>query len=251
MTQRSLKEWGDFLSEVLDTFFQADDETEQDMTFIRRVLHDLGSKQELSGFETKVPLDVITSHLSSLLEQEGFGHGFLTGAVTFCAMLPMRSIPFRVICLLGMNDDAYPRQTKPLGFDLIARNPRPGDRSRRKDDRYLFLEAILSVRDKLHISYVGRNIQDNSIRPPSVLVSELLDYIEEGFAVPGETIRQHIVTKHRLQAFNPDYFRDNDKSQHHSKVKGLISYSRENCEAAQQMMDLNKAGKVLYHPRTP
>jgi len=250
-TQRSLKEWGDLLSEVLDQFFLADDETERDMTFIRRVLYDLGNRQDVSGFEEKISLGVIKSHLSSLLEQEGFGHGFLTGAVTFCAMLPMRSIPFRIICLLGMNDDAYPRQTKPLGFDLIARNPMPGDRSRRKDDRYLFLEAILSVRDKLHISYMGRNIQDNSIRPPSVLVSELLDYIEEGFAVPGETIRQHIVTEHRLQAFNPDYFRDNDKSQHHSKVKGLISYSRENCEAAQQMMDLNKQERCFITRELP
>ncbi len=135
----------------------------------------------------------------------------MTGGMTFCAMLPMRSIPFRVICLLGMNDDAYPRQTKPLGFDLMARNPRPGDRSRRNDDRYLFLEAILSAREKLHISYVGQSIQDNSIRPPSVLVSELLDYIEEGFEVPGEKILEHIVTKHRLQAFSPEYFRKKGK----------------------------------------
>jgi len=249
--QRSLKEWGDFLSGMLDQFFLADDETERDMTFIRRVLYDLGSKQEFSGFEIKVPLGVIKSHLSSLFEQEGFGHGFLTGAVTFCAMLPMRSIPFRVICILGMDDNAYPRQTKPLGFDLIARSPRPGDRSRRKDDRYLFLEALLSVREKLHISYVGQNIQDNSIRPPSVLVSELLDYIEEGFEVPRVTVREHIVTEHRLQAFSPDYFRNNGKSQHHSKGKGLSSHSRENCEAAQQMLDLNKQERCFITHALP
>ena len=130
-----------------------------------------------------VPLGVIKSHLGDCLEKEGFGHGFLTGGLTFCAMLPMRSIPFRVIGLLGMNDDVYPRQARSLGFDLMAKKPKPGDRSRRIDDRYLFLEAILSAREKLHISYVGQSIQDNSIRPPSVLVSELLDTIDEGFKI--------------------------------------------------------------------
>jgi exodeoxyribonuclease V gamma subunit len=241
---RSLREWGDFLAEVLDHFFQADDETERDMTFIRRVLHDLGKRQDLSGFEDKLSLGVIKSHLSALLEQEGFGHGFLIGGITFCAMLPMRSIPFRVICLLGMDDDAYPRQTKPLGFDLIARDPKPGDRSRRKDDRYLFLEALISVREKLHISYVGQSIQDNSIRPPSVLVSELLDYIAEGFtlAVPEKSILEHIVTKHHLQAFNPTYF----GGQEHS-----ISYSTENCEAARQLLDANKEEKPFITQALP
>ncbi len=231
---RSLKEWGDFLTKVLADFFLTEEETERDILFIRRVLRDLGEKQDRSGFDEKIALGVIKSHLGSSLEKESFGHGFLAGGMTFCAMLPMRSIPFRVICLLGMNDDSYPRQTKTLGFDLMAKNPRPGDRSRRNDDRYLFLEAILSAREKLHISYVGQSIQDNSLRPPSVLVSDLLDYIEEGFDAPGKKILEHVVTKHRLQAFSPEYFRN----------KGvLFSYSQENFEAAKKALSPLKEGR--------
>ena len=108
---------------------------------------------------------------------------------------------------MGMNDDSYPRQTKSLGFDLMAKNPRPGDRSRRKDDRYLFLETLLSARERLHISYVGQSIQDNSPRPPSVLVSELLDYIDQGYELQEGKILEHVVVKHRLQAFSPEYFK--------------------------------------------
>ena len=220
---RTLMEWEDLLTKVLDDFFLADEDTERDILFIRRVLRDLGKKQELSGFDEKCPLGVIKSHLGACLEKEGFGYGFLTGGLTFCAMLPMRSIPFRVIGLLGMNDDVYPRQARSLGFDLMAKKPKPGDRSRRIDDRYLFLEAILSAREKLHISYVGQSIQDNSIRPPSVLVSELLDTIDEGFKIQGEKILEHIVISHHLQAFSPEYFR---------KEGRLFSYSQENLEAA-------------------
>jgi exodeoxyribonuclease V gamma subunit len=133
----------------------------------------------------------------------------------------MRSIPFKVICLIGMNDDSYPRQSHKLGFDLMAATPRIGDRSHRMDDRYLFLEAILSARQHLHISYVGQSLKDNSPRPPSVLVSELLDYVEEGF---GKTVREGICVHHRLQAFSPSYFAGDRR---------LFSYSAENLRAAQ------------------
>jgi exodeoxyribonuclease V gamma subunit len=221
---RTLEEWGDFLSGLLENFFLPDEETEREAQIIRRTLSDLSGRQELSGFQEKVGLEVISDYLRTCLEQEGFGFGFLTGGLTFCAMLPMRSIPFRVICLMGMNDDTYPRQFKSLGFDLIAKNPRPGDRSRRKDDRYLFLEALLSARERFFISYGGQSIQDNSLRPPSVLVSELLDYVEQGYAVAGKKILDQIITRHHLQAFSPEYFKKNKK---------LLSYSKENFEAAQ------------------
>jgi len=143
----------------------------------------------------------------------------------------MRSIPFKIICLVGMNGDAYPRQVKPLGFDLMAKHPKPGDRSRRNDDRYLFLEAMLSVRQRLYISYVGQSIQDNSLIPPSVLVSELMDYIDQGFEIPGKSILDHVFTEHRLQAFSPEYFRTNDR---------LFSYSGQNRQAAQCILEARK-----------
>jgi exodeoxyribonuclease V gamma subunit len=90
-------------------------------------------------------------------------------------MVPMRSLPFRLVCLLGLDDGALPRRTPAAGFDLISQKPRRGDRARRLDDRYLLLEILLSARDGLYLSYVGRDPRDNAELPPSVLVSELLD----------------------------------------------------------------------------
>ena len=228
---RSLQEWGEVLLKFVDGFFLTDGETERELHVIRRTISDLASKQEASGFREKVSLEVIKSYLRTRLEGEGFGFGFLSGGMTFCAMLPMRSIPFKVVCLMGMNDDSYPRQTKTLGFDLMAKNPKPGDRSRRKDDRYLFLETLLSARERLHISYVGQSIQDNSPRPPSVLVSELLDYIDQGCELQDGKILEHVVVKHRLQAFSPDYFKKSGK---------LVSYSEENYEAARHAAGLRE-----------
>ncbi|MCP4107255.1 MAG: exodeoxyribonuclease V subunit gamma [Desulfobacteraceae bacterium] len=235
---QTLGEWSDTLKNLLGGLFEPDEDTENEIQIIRNMLNDLENVQNLSDFNEKVDIKVIRRHLNNDLQKQGFGFGFITGSVTFCAMLPMRSIPFKIICLAGMNSDAYPRQSRPSGFDLIARNPKPGDRSRRNDDRYLFLEAVMSAREKLYISYVGQSIQDNSIIPPSVLVSELTDYIENGFEIPGKNILEdHIIVKHRLQAFNPEYFRQAVSI----RQPVLFSYSEENKQAAQCLLKHREA----------
>lgn len=208
---RSLSEWQEKLREISLRFFPADDEREPELRQLRRVLDSLGETVELSGFTETVSLEVILAHLEQALASTESGSGFLVGRVTFCALKPMRAIPFRVVCLVGMNDTAFPRHDRPPAFDLIAQQPRPGDRTTRDDDRYLFLEALLSAREVFYLSYLGRSIRDNSALPPSVLVSELLDYT-------GAT-----ATAHPLQPFSAKYF---------IGIDGLFSYSAENCLAS-------------------
>ena len=220
---RTLEAWQRELGELLNNFFEPGEEQEREIQLIRGMLDELVKSGTASLFDQEVHLRVVRSYLGQRVDQTGFGSGFMTGGVTFCAMLPMRSIPFRVICLLGMDGEAYPRQSKPMGFDYMAKYPRRGDRSRRNDDRYLFLEAILSARERLYISYVGQSIRDNSMIPPSVLVSELMDYVEQGFEIPGRDIREQLHARHRLQAFSPEYFKNHPK---------LFTYSEENYEIA-------------------
>lgn len=220
---RTLGEWRHELRTMLGEFIAADDDSARELSAIAGVVEEIGELEGQAGFTERVELGVLRSWLSARLVQEEKGVGFMTGGVTFCAMLPMRSIPFRVVALIGMNDGAFPRQSRPPGFDLIARNPRRGDRSLRDEDRYLFLESILSARDSLYLSYVGQSIRDNSEIPPSVLVSEFLDAIARGFTA-GEGVKATdlLVTRHRLQAFSREYF---------DGGSALFSYSEENCAA--------------------
>ncbi len=203
-TPRSLEAWRQTLLALMENFFKPDDDLEAEMQLLRRCLDELADKQLQADFQQKVEPGVVTAFLKSRLDQNNYGSRFLTGGVTFCALLPMRSIPFKIICLVGMNNDAFPRDHQPLNFDLMARHPRPGDRSQRNDDKYLFLESILSARQKLYISYVGQSIQDNTAIPPSVLVSELLDTIVDHAGICAEAM----TTRHRLQHFSPWYFRE-------------------------------------------
>ena len=169
-----------------------------------------------------VGIDVISRYLQMHLQPLNNTHRFMGHGVTFCGMVPMRSIPFDIMCLIGMNDDVFPRRQPVQGFDLLSQQHRRGDRSQRDDDRYLFLEALISAQQQLYISYVGASIVDNTAIPPSVLVSELLDYLDQRFVLShGEKLSTAITTKHPLQAFSRRYF---DGSQ-----PDLFSYKQQQC----------------------
>jgi exodeoxyribonuclease V gamma subunit len=167
-------------------------------------------------------------------------------------MLPMRSIPVKVVALLGMNDGSFPRQSSSPGFDIIPANPRQGDRSLRDEDRYLFLEALLSARERLYISYTGLSIRDNSVIPPSVLVSELLDFLDRGYfrgslhdSPDGKgEFHQSLVTLHRLQPFSPAYFSGQERQ--------LFSYSTENLAAARGLItSVTRRPRFFNGPLSP
>ncbi|MDV6319550.1 exodeoxyribonuclease V subunit gamma [Chromohalobacter sp. HP20-39] len=170
-----------------------------------------------AGFEAPVGLGVVRDALRAELDEGGLAQRFLAGKVNFATLMPMRAIPFRHVYLLGMNDGDYPRVRQPQDFDLMATRPRPGDRSRRDDDRYLMLEAMLSARERLTLSWVGRDVRDNTPRPPSVLLGELLDTLEQGWDVPesdaadrATRLAQRLIETHPLQPFSRRYFERDD-----------------------------------------
>jgi exodeoxyribonuclease V gamma subunit len=228
--ERTLVEWRDVLIKLIDNLFFSNENSTEMQTLIN-LINRLSYIQEKSGFDGTIDPAVIKSFFNNYSRKESTGAGFLTGNVTFCTMLPMRSIPHRIIGLIGMNGDSFPRITRTPNFNLISADPEPGDRSQRSDDRYLFLESIISARDKLYISYVGQSIRDNSDIPPSVVVSELLDYIDQAFASPGIKMKNRMIFKHRLQPFSPEYFKADSR---------LFSYSEENFNACFSMLNEKK-----------
>ncbi len=197
--------WAADLAAWFDRFFRVEGAEEREAGELRRALARLAD----AGDGPEVAFEAVAEHLASALGRVRAEGGFLSGGVTVCALLPMRSVPFRVVCLVGLNDGAFPRTDRPPGFDGIAREPRRGDRSLRHEDRYLFLEALLSAREHLYLSYTGQSARDNAEIPPSVLVSELLDALDRTFAVPEDTPppSERVRVRHRLHPFSPAYFR--------------------------------------------
>jgi exodeoxyribonuclease V gamma subunit len=241
-TEQTPQAWSNHLTALLDDFFDPGEENDACLR-LRRLCSSLSEEASLGAFSGAVSFAVIRSRLTVGLAERST-HGFLSGPITFCTLQPMRSVPFHVIALIGMNDGDFPRSSHPTGFDLMPQKPQPCDPSRRDEDRYLFLEALLSARQRLLITWQGEDPRDGSKSPPSVVVGELLDAIETSFVlapsvlapsplmgegrgegervnVPGTGNRpplpnplprgergllDHIVTRHRLQPFSPVYF---------------------------------------------
>ena len=181
-----------------------------------KALSELHTKAELADFKQQLPFAVYQEMLQQCLANISANEKFLGYGITFCALVPMRSVPFKIVALLGMNDGEFPRQETRLSFDLMSNNERKGDRSRRDEDRYLFLESILAARSKLIISYIGQSIKDNTALAPSVLVSELLDTV----AINSGIEAKNWIIKHPLQAFSSRYFSSNTDDNH-----SLFSYA--------------------------
>ncbi len=220
---RTWDHWYRRLNRALVDFFVRNERFEYDFEVLERLLGEMQRSSAVAGMHDAVDLDVVRAYMRRRMSKESYRGGFIGGGVTFGALLPMRSIPAAIICLVGMDHDSFPRLDRARDFDLMALNPRLGDRSRRSDDRYLFLETLISARRCVYLSYTGFDAHDNSIRPPSVLVSELLDYLQEGFGLAEDDL----VTTHRLQAFSPAYFKPGDKR--------LFSFNRDHARSAHNL----------------
>jgi exodeoxyribonuclease V gamma subunit len=206
----ALSVWIDRGRALLAQFFVASDEAERlVLVALEQALGRLADESLPaalpSGDDELLPLTVFRAAWLDRLGELDAGRRFIGGGVTFCTLMPMRAIPFDLVCLLGMNEADYPRRAAAADFDLmrLPGQRRPGDRARRDDDRALMLEALLSARQQLLISWVGRSARDSSELPPSVLVAQLRDYLAAGW---GETLPQQSTTVHPLQPFSRRYF---------------------------------------------
>ena len=220
---RPLADWSTAVASLLSSLFPDDAETERQTGGIRRALRDMSDAATLAGFEGPLDVAVLADLIERRVDSQAPERGFLAGGVTFSAMVPMRSIPFRVIALLGMNDGAFPRSPRPIEFDLIrnGRTPRSeGDRSPRDDDRYLFLETLCAAREKLIVTYTGKSVRDDRELAPSVCLAELLEALCGAPGTPGSRARRAALSvEHHLQSFSPAYF--------DAKDPRLFSYAEE------------------------
>jgi exodeoxyribonuclease V gamma subunit len=192
--------WCELLTRMIDRFFAPDDASYAEIAGLQAALEALRDHAETGDVDTPVARSVIEAHLAAVVQDERSTGDFCRGAVTFCSMLPMRSIPADFIALLGMNDATFPRQDRRRGVDLMARQSLRCDRSLRLDDRYLFLEVLLSARARLHISYLGQGLRDNAERPPSTLVRELLGAVGECLGADSDVASSALVVQQPLHS---------------------------------------------------
>ncbi|HEB78082.1 MAG TPA: exodeoxyribonuclease V subunit gamma [Methylothermaceae bacterium] len=194
-----LHQWQETLSGFIEALFAETAETLAAREALAQLLETLPDSEE---YPAAVELAVITDWLRSRVE-EVVSDDFLSGGITCCTLLPMRSVPFRLTVVVGLSEGAFPQRETPPTFDLLTAHPRLGDRSLRLDQRYQFLELLLSTRDCLILTYQGLTPEKNEPLPPAQVVSELIDTLDH-YGIG----RDQWIFDHPSHPFHPDYFRE-------------------------------------------
>lgn len=193
---RPLAAWMDTLADGVAVLTRADDAWQPAHLHreFAKVFQDAGSRAD-----TPLRLPDVRALLAGRLAGRPTRANFRTGTLTVCTMVPMRSVPHRVVCLLGLDDGVFPRLDLPDGDDALARNPMTGERDIRSEDRQLLLDALTAATDTVVITYTGADEHTGHHRPPAVPLAELIDALDQ---TTPEPVRDRVVVPHPLQPFD-------------------------------------------------
>lgn len=231
-TRRRASAWAERLEQRIDALFSVepgDHEGRDALATLLQFVRAIGDEPGDGGLDPELDFSVVREILSARLDGVPERQRFLLGGITFCGMVPQRAIPFQVVAVLGLDDGEFPRAGSDGGLDLMSRHRRLGDRDVRSDDRYLFLETVMSARWRLHLSYIGEGVRDGKPRNPAAPLAELMTALDLGArvgrnAIAGESddatakrLRPWWV-RHPLQPFDARYFDGADPA--------LFSYSK-------------------------
>jgi exodeoxyribonuclease V gamma subunit len=195
---RPLQEWLTGLPECIAMLTRIDESDSWQTSQMQREFAEVLEQAGSHGY-TVLRLPDIVALLDQHLAGRPTRANFRTGTLTVCTMVPMRSVPHRVVCLVGLDDGVFPRLGVVDGDDVLARNPMTGERDVRSEDRQLLLDALGAATEKLVITYTGANEHTGQPRPPAVPLDELLDTLD---MTTPEKIRERIVVEHPLQPFD-------------------------------------------------
>ncbi len=218
---RCASDWQSLLLQLLDDFFVEIDTQNSRLQQIRNTISEIRAAPDC-----EITSELMAHLLERALKTNEHSGQLYSGGITFCGMRPMRSIPFKVICLLGMNRSDFPRRDSISDFEIMTSQSHAGDPNKRDEDRYLMLETLLCARQKLYLSYTGRSLKDNSQQQPSVLLQELLDFIDSRFKTEASDTKltEKLTRIHPMQSFASANFELPE-----------ASYSRYWCDVSNQL----------------
>ncbi|MEX2572925.1 MAG: hypothetical protein WD317_01450, partial [Balneolaceae bacterium] len=224
---KTAAEWRNDLDGWIDHFLPDSAVWEQEFRSVKKSVDDTFREIETGTESGSIPYSLIQQVLIDKINNVSIGSARFTGGTVFSSMVPMRSLSFKVIALIGLNDDLFPRNPVRPSFDLMAADIRPGERDRKNEDRNLFLESVMAAEEVHYTSYVGRNQKDNEAIPPSPVLDEWIQVIAGALDVPSDSLAEEqglngFSTMQFLpgveRSFSRQYFRIADQLQNGNSV---------------------------------
>jgi exodeoxyribonuclease V gamma subunit len=244
-----IAQWARAIGDAADSLTATSPTNSWQRAALQRVLDELvtESNAETDGASTRLALEEVRGLLADRLQGRPTRTNFRTGHLTVCTLHPMRSVPHRVVCLLGLDDGAFPRKTPSDGDDLMLDRPQIGERNPRTEDLQLLLDAVLAATERVIVAYTSNDERTNLPRPPAVPVGELLDTIDATARCQDGDAHDQVVVHHPLQPFDPRNF-----------VSGALvpdttwSFDRVGLEGAQALVaPRTRPGAFLARPLNP
>jgi exodeoxyribonuclease V gamma subunit len=250
---RTISGWAQYLGELMeDMVFQAGEKEDDDYAKFVQIIEKMTVLDE--AIDQELSFEVFRHSFLKLLETENRSGSFTGAGITFCSMVPMRSIPFKVVAMLGMDFDKFPRKETPVSFSILSETRLPGDRNIKDNDKHLFLETILSAEKRLYISYIARDAKDGSVLPPSSLVDECIDYVARGLREDTDNLRKRWITVHPLHGFSKKYFEQGGLRNYLAENRYLtqISVAKKDEPQLKELhfseIDVNKLAQFFQNP---
>jgi exodeoxyribonuclease V gamma subunit len=205
---KAIEGWASAIADAADALTATSERDAWQRHELQRVLDDVvaESRREAQSSAVSLELPDVRALLADRLRGRPTRANFRTGHLTICTLVPMRSVPHRVVCILGLDDGEFPRQARRDGDDLMLQDPHVGDRDPRTEDRQMLLDALLAATERVIVTYTGNDERTNLSRPPAVPVSELLDSVERTVSRRDGSVREQVLVCHPLQPFDPRNF---------------------------------------------
>lgn len=252
--------WVTLLGELSSALFDEEDDDSGAVRVLRSSLEDLSALVEAGGFRRPVSLKSIRREITRLMLKGTPAAGFLRRGVTLSELVPLRSVPFRMVCLIGMSEEGFPRADDRPSFDLRRAEPLLGDRNKRSDDRHSFLQAILCARDRLAITYSAPVTSARSTPTPSPVVAGLADTVDRYYVRDGE-VSPLVPVAHPLHAFDQAYFTEGSPfssfSQRHLRIAEAMTRPsieparvelRAEPETVEDVLSIHSLTQWIWHP---
>ncbi|MCF7886762.1 MAG: exodeoxyribonuclease V subunit gamma, partial [Candidatus Marinimicrobia bacterium] len=203
----SLQDWQNIILEMIDNFFLSNNQTYDYIFQLKNSIVDLFNKISTSQSSAEVGIDTIRYYLKNNVKSQSPSRGYFRGEITIGSTQHLNGISSKVICMLGLNEGDFPRIERSLSFDLNNAEDWPGDRSKKNEDRYLFLQSIMAAEKYFYASYIGYD-RNNEDLPPSLVLSDLLDFLEDSAKSEDEytALLEEIYKEHKLKSYSPKYF---------------------------------------------
>ncbi|MCZ6806126.1 MAG: exodeoxyribonuclease V subunit gamma, partial [Deltaproteobacteria bacterium] len=252
--------WASLLGQLSSALFAEEDDESGAVRVLRSSLEGLRELAEASGYSGSIPLRTVRRELAAVVLRGTPAAGFLRRGVTLSELVPLRSIPFRMVCLIGMSEESFPRTDDRPSFDLTRAQPLLGDRNKRHDDRHSFLQAILCARDRLAITYSAAVTSARSVATPSSVVCSLMETLDQYYRRDGsESVL--VPVDHPLHAFDQAYFAEGSAlssfSERHLRVAQVMAQPaiepepvelRAEPDTGESLLSIRELAQWIWHP---